>query len=316
MPDFISRCACKIARIVILLPLFAACPAFAQPSGNSGQLKITVVLSEWEGPYLEFSHALDNFLSGKYVRHTVIDANEPVPPSRLVIAVGLKAATAAAASNAQSVLNVLVTKAGYQGLLHDFPLRTHSASFSAIYLDQPFRRQARLIATALPGKHNVGILYSTPPENLDAMRQVFKQQGLALQTKRVKSEHPLPDALSDILERSEILLALPDAAVYNGSTIRNILLASYRQRVPLIGFSAGYVTAGALCAVTSTPEQIAHQAAALITQFEVTHALPPPQYPDEFEVMLNQQVARSLGLRIKPAAELHDKISKGTKEAP
>jgi ABC-type uncharacterized transport system substrate-binding protein len=127
----------------------------------------------------------------------------------------------------------------------------------------------------------------------------------------------LSNALQEILlGRSEVLLALPDAAVYNDSTIRNILLATYRRGIPLIGFSSGYVKAGALCAVFSTPAQIATQAAALILQFANTHALPFPQYSHEFEVMVNEQVARSLDLQVKGASALHDEIDSETKESP
>jgi ABC-type uncharacterized transport system substrate-binding protein len=104
------------------------------------------------------------------------------------------------------------------------------------------------------------------------------------------------------------LLALPDSAVYNDSTIRNILLATYHRGIPLIGYSSGYVKAGALCAVYSTPEQIAAQAAQLIFKFKDTHKLPAPQYPQEFEVTVNPQVADSLGLQIKNATALHDEI--------
>ena len=113
-----------------------------------------------------------------------------------------------------------------------------------------------------------------------------------------------------------MLLALPDAAVYNDSTIRNILLATYRRGIPLIGFSSGYVKAGALCALISTPAQIAPQAAELIRQFNNTHALPPPQYPHEFEVIVNESVANVLDLQIKNTTELHEKIRAEIEETP
>jgi len=112
-----------------------------------------------------------------------------------------------------------------------------------------------------------------------------------------------------------VLLVLPDSAIYNGLTIRNILLATYRSSVPLIGFSSFYVKAGALCAVFSAPEQIAAQVASLIRQFGETRLLPAAQYPQEFEVMVNERVAHSLGLHIRPAIELgaEIKLSEGMK---
>jgi ABC-type uncharacterized transport system substrate-binding protein len=295
--------------LFFLLLVYAASSAHAQSPDDSRRPDITIVLSEKGGPYEEFSNALDKLLSGRNVIHRVIDSTKPIPASGLVIGVGMKAATAVAASDAPSVLNVLITKASQNKLSHDFPRRAGSHTFSAIYLDQPIDRQARLIAATLPGKRNVGILYSTPPKELAQIRQALNDHGLTLHTQAVDPAFSLSDALQDILGRSDVLLALPDVAVYNDSTIRNILLATYRMGVPLIGFSPGYVKAGALCAVFSTPAQIAAQTAALIRKFGDTNTLPAARYPQEFEVMVNEQVARSLGLRINNTSVLHDIIN-------
>jgi len=272
------------------------------------QQSVTIVQSEEGGAYAEFSEALHKILSGRGITHAVIDAARPIPDSGLVIGVGMKAAAAVAGSNAPSVLNVLIPKTGHEKLLRDFPRRAGSAAFSSILLDQPAYRQAQLIAAILPGKHNVGLLYSSPPENLAQLRQKLAEHGLRLHGQAVDPAFSLSGALQDGLRGSEALLALPDAAVYNSSTIRNILLAAYRSGVPLIGFSSGYVKAGALGAAFSTPAQIAAQAATLIRQFGDTHVLPAAQYPHEFEVMINEQVARSLGLPVRSASVLHDEI--------
>lgn len=309
LPDFASRVCRPLGWACLLLGMAGL--VHAQPQDDASRSAVTVVLSEDGGPYREFSDALDEFLAARNVHPRVIDAGQPLPTKGLIVAVGMKAAEAAADSDAPHVLDALVTRAGYQQLLRDFPERANS---SVIYLDQPVRRAALLIAAALPGKRNVGLLYSDPPADLAAMKQEFRDRGLALQAQTVNAAHPLSNALQDVLGRSDVLLALPDTTVYNGSTIRNILLASYRSNVPLVGFSPGYVKAGALCAVFSTPRQIARQAAAMILQFDDTHALPLPQYPREFEVMVNEQVARSLGLQVRSATALYEEIVSEVRE--
>jgi len=200
-------------------------------------------------------------------------------------------------------------------LLHDTPAGAASRHVSAIYLDQPIYRQVHLVTAALPDKRNVGILYSTLPAELDAIRHELHEHGLKLQEQKISPTHALADSLQDILlGRSEMLLALPDPEVYNDSTIRNILLATYRRGIPLIGYSSSYVKAGALCAVFSTPAQIATQAAELIVKFNTTHVLPAPEFPHEFDVMVNAQVAESLGLKVKDASALHDEIDSDTRD--
>ncbi len=294
-----------------LLFICAASPA------QAAQLSVTVVLSENTGAYREFSDALRESLLKRNITPVIVeDPARPVPNSGLVIGVGMKAATAVAASSAPAVLNVLVPKSGHEKLLRDFPRRASSRNYSAIFLDQPIGRQVALIKAALPDKQYVGVLYSAPPVELAQLRREMAEHRLGLYEQMISRELSLHDALQELLKTSEVLLALPDAGIYNSSTIRNILLATYRGGIPVIGFSSAFVKAGALCAVFSTPVQLAAQADILINKFSEAQTLPHAQYPQEFEVAVNEQVARSLGLRIKSAAELHDETKAFERNKP
>lgn len=221
----------------------------------------------------------------------------------LIVAVGIKSATIALNSNVP-VLSVLVSKAGFEKLLHDLPAQREKNTFSAIYLDQPSKRQLDLITAALPEAKNIGLLYSVPSPEIAGLRKAATESRLVLHEQKVDSADSLHRDLQSLLQKSNVLLAVPDAQIYNSTTMRNILLATYHSGVPLVGLSAPYVRAGALCAVFSTPDQIAAQAADATRQLVETGRLPMVQYPAEFEVMVNQQVARSLGIQIKEPAAL------------
>ena len=307
---------CGGLMAVFLLLFYSTSCSYAESAVDVQTLSVAIVQSEDGGSYQEFSDALRKVLGDKGLANVEIDFSKSIPNAGLVIAVGMKAATAVAASNVPVVLNVMIPKAGYEKLLRDFPLRASSHTFSAIFLDQPVFRQVHLITASLPGKRNVGLLYSSPPDELARLRKELTEHGLNLQEQTVKPDLPLSESLQDLLQNSDVLIALPDAVVYNSSTIRNVLLATYRSGIPLIGFSSGYVKAGALCAAFSTPLQIARQAASIIGQFSDKHVLASAQYPLEFEVLVNQQVAYSLGLHIKGAAELHDLVSTEDRREP
>ena len=60
---------------------------------------------------------------------------------------------------------------------------------------------------------------------------------------------------------AEVLLAMPDSAVYNTDNVRNILLSTYRHKQGVIGFSADMVKAGALATTYSEIEDIDAQVA-------------------------------------------------------
>lgn len=307
----------RLAAVSLLL-IYSANPVHAGPSVYVKPLSIAIVQSENSEPYLEFTNTLrNNLLKGNVNLIVVEDSVKPIPSSDLIISVGMKAATAVAASRAPAVLNVLIPKAGYEKLQRDFPERADSKTFSAIFLDQPVVRQIHLIIAMLPDKRHVGVLFdSFPKDEIIKLRQQMGKLGLSLHERAISPAFLLYDALQDVLQDSEVLLALPDSAVYNSSTLRNILLTTYRSGVPLIGFSPAYVKAGALGAVFSTPAQIAEQAAIATQQFWETSALPAAQYPQLFEVMVNEQVGRSLNLSVKSPAELHNEMSAFIRRAP
>jgi len=268
-------------------------------------LQITLAISEEGSAYHAFSESLMGRLQA--VGHTVKikRAEDAQGGADLYIAVGMRSAALLAARDIPT-LNVFVPKSGYESLPPGGG--TRSVPRSAIYLDQPMERQVALLSSALPGTRDIGVLYTQPSSELSALRRLLAERNIRLHERSVDPAHSLNDALESVLDRSEVLFVLPDTEIYNAGTIRNILLTSYRKQIPLIGISPAYVKAGALCAVHSTPEQVAAQAYAMIERYAATRKLPAAQYPADFEVSLNIQVARSLDLRLKDADRLRDEI--------
>jgi putative tryptophan/tyrosine transport system substrate-binding protein len=268
-------------------------------------LRVTVVLSEERGVYQEFSELLRFKMPVARFALNTVNVDQPLVPADLYIAVGMKAA-AELASRDIPVLNVLVPKAGYDKLPRVPSQRPNL--YSAVFLDQPMERQVALLLAALPSTRNVGVLYAARPPELQNLRRLLADKNMHLHDRLVDEKQSLNVALEGILNESEVLFVLADAEIYNAVTIRNILLTAYRKQVPLLGISHAYVKAGALCAVFSTPEQVAVQTAAILQRYAESGRLPAVQYPSEFEVSVNMQVARSLNLHIKDAIQLRDEI--------
>ena len=281
-------------------------------------LLVTVVQSENSGAYSEFSAALRASLVNKEVTLTVVDAGQPLPPnSSLVVAVGMKAASEVANGNTTFVLNVMIPRSGHKKLLLDFPKRANTSRFSSIYLDQPVERQLSLIAAAFPDRHNLGVLFAAPtPDEIGELKLKVVEYGFSLYADEVNANVTLFQELQELLKHSDVFLSLPSPTIFNSSTLRNILVSTYQAEVPLVGFSSSYVKAGAMCAVFSTPPQIASQASAAILKFADTGALPPAQYPKLYEVAVNERVAQSLNIKILGADELQHKMNSPRKRAP
>lgn len=286
----------RARRWAALLLLGLCLPLYAAP------LRVNVLLSEAGGSYSELAGALRDALDAGAFTLTIGTSAAPPESTDLYVAVGMKASLAVSHST-RPVLSVWTPRATVDAIKRP--------AFSALYMEQPIARHWALLRAALPEVRAVGVLYATLPMELPGLRRLARADGLVLHEQVVTEPAQLGANLAELIGKSDVLLALPDAAIYRRDTIRNILLQTYRQRVPLIGISRNYVQAGALCSVYSSPVQVAHQAAGAIEYFAANGHLPASQYPQEFEVSVNTQVARSLGLTIKDAAQLRAAIGWG-----
>lgn len=300
----------------LLLCSFAALTLFTT-TAQAAPYPVTVILSDNGGAYKEFSDTLSEYLQGSNVTLSVIDTTQPQQPSNLTIAVGMKAATAAADSNASNILNVMIPKSGHKKLLLDFPKRDNSTHYSSIYLDQPIERQLSLIAAAFPDRQRLGVMFESSNSNeINQLKQMSHDYGFELYEREVEASTAMFDTLQDVLQHSDVLLALPAPAIYNSTTLRNILVSTYQTNTPLVGFSSAYVKAGAMYAVISTPAQLAIQTSTIILKHVETGALPTAQPPKLFEISVNERVAQSMGIAIKSPDELSKKMRFIKRRAP
>lgn len=177
---------------------------------------------------------------------------------------------------------------------------------SAALLDQPLSRQAALLARALPQLRRIAVLPGAQTRQLlRPLERELNLRGLQLVTvPEVRAADDIYPSLKVALDEADAILALPDAAIYHGASLQNILLTTYRARKPLVGFTAVQVRAGAVLAVYSTPTQVAGRSAEMVRAWLAGRGLPAPQGPRDFSVATNGKVADSLGLWLEGAATL------------
>lgn len=282
---------------------------------QAGALNVSLVLSDSSPPYRQFSAAFNKALAGHEADVTVVESQAAIAPDAdLIVAVGMKASELAASHAGTPVLAVMIPESGYRELLAQATRQMPDRPISAIYLNQPWERQLDFLRAALPERRRIGLLYAPDARiDVEGLRQHIVRRGGSLVALPVGSAEKLFPSLESVLDGSDLLLAVPDRAIYNSTNIRNILLVSYRKGVPLIGLSQSYVNAGALCAVFSTAEQIAEQAGATVTSFSRNKRLPGTQYPADFTIAANQQVARSLGIDLPSAETIRSQMGKARK---
>jgi len=303
----------RLLHVLLLLLV-----ALGTVSAAAADRNVLVLLSKEQPEYREVAESLRRTLaeSGPSVRVRVAIPPEGLRPSELagtdmIVTVGAQAARLAAARRgAVPMLHTLLPRQSYLELARD---GTHERPrrHTAIYLDQPLRRQLNLIGFALPERTRVAVMLgpaTTPLE--DELATAARDRDLDLRIQRLTNAEELVPLLREALEDSDVLLALPDPMVFNRDTVHHLLIAAYHRRVPVVGFSRGVVEAGALLAVYSTPAQTGRQAAEIVRQALRAPArpLPPPQYTKYFAVAVNRRVAASLGLELPDEKTLLNRL--------
>jgi hypothetical protein len=167
-----------------------------------------------------------------------------------------------------------------------------AAMFTAVYAEPAPADQLRLVALLYRRPVRVAAILGPDTAFLKPM----------LENEHVNVLQADPDAdinrLLGQIGQTDVLLALPDSAVYNTENFRNILLSTYRHKQGVIGFSADMVKAGALATTYSEVEDINAQVAEIVASYVAGGELPAPQFPRYFHTIVNEGVARSLDVEV------------------
>ena len=232
-----------------------------------------------------------------------LDGSSRTRDSKLVVTLGTEAFRQVTTQNTKTaVLAALIPRISFERVLSEAN-RKAPGNVAALYLDQPFARQLDLLHLALPLVRRVGVLWG--PESVTQqplLMAALQGRGLELSEGQYTEGQPLIGPLRAAMANTGVLLAVADASVYNPASVSNILLTSYRDKVPVLAFSPAYVKAGALLSVHTTAMQAGQRIAAMVGQYLQTGNLPASHYPPDFSVSVNAYVARSLGLSLDAEA--------------
>ena len=288
---------------------------FLLVSSHAVSAQLQIVLSDDSAPYQEVFETIRARFDDREVTVGRINADavtEAALNARLVVVVGVRAAESVAnISGKVPVLAVLVPKDWYRKSGRLRMQGNDHRPASAIFLDQPFERQAQLVRLAFPEAKRIGVLIGAAQAGLiEELETALRSQRLSLVHEVLAADQKLIEPLERIFSAADLLLAVPDPEVFNRNTAQSVFLTSYRYRDPVVGYSRSLGRAGAMVSLYSTPAQIGRQAAELIGKLLESSQihLPNPVYPRYFSVSVNQQVARSLGFDLPSESELERKL--------
>ncbi len=227
-----------------------------------------------------------------------------------IVVAGVDAAKVVAARNLlnKPVLYTMLPLSSYQWLDAHGML---SPQHKLLYIDQPVGRYLQLVRAAMPDINTIAYLYGeTSAFYIDELKKTVDATKLQMIFGDLMGSERLSSLLKNMSANSDAMLLLPDPFFYNRRVVQEVLLASFRYKHPLVVYSESFLKAGAMLALFSTPGQIGRQTA------EIVNCLGRPCYvtvmqrsaPKYFSVMVNDVVARQMGMSSKSAEELQQEL--------
>ena len=288
-----------ILRALALLPALAAILFSGAASGDTGR-KVVVINSRHVQPYLHFEEMVLQGLSapGRPVLRTEVfyadrDGTDRIGQAALeadlVILIGSRACEIF--ETLKGRIPVLVTFAVEKTLRH---LREKGLKFWAISMEIPLERRLQVASRLFPGGRAVVFEDQLPvPGRAGAMEVI----------RIVPDGRPLMELLKQALVKgADLLVITPDTRVFRSpELVKYAILWGIRNRMAVMGLSAGYVSNGALLAVEPDYRALGRQTARtaiLIMKKGGVGSEALIIYPEEEKISLNLRTARRIGLSI------------------
>jgi putative ABC transport system substrate-binding protein len=167
-------------------------------------------------------------------------------------------------------------------------------------LEVPIEAHIQWLRRLLPDARRVGILFDPARNERRAADDAagFRREGYAPVLAPVIGPTGLRNALTRLIDRVDVLFAIPDAAVFAREHTRALLLFSFRQHVPLAGPSESWVRGGALYAIDWDYQDLGRHCAALaLRQLAGTRNAMPMPAPARTRVVVNTRSAEQFDIR-------------------
>jgi putative ABC transport system substrate-binding protein len=170
----------------------------------------------------------------------------------------------------------------------------------------PIEQPLRLFKQLGPQIKRIGVIYSRARTGglVRRAQAVAREEGLELVTREIGTPKEVVTALESFQDGIDALWIVPDETVLSQAVVQQMLLFSYRRKVPVLGLSDRHAQMGALLALSfASGEDIGRQAGELAQS--VLGGRPAAELPStnarKLVLTVNLKAASKLGLAIPPA---------------
>ena len=214
---------------------------------NAAESPVYLLLSG-ERPYYEevsavFQEAFAEQFDAPMVHVYGLDQTLQIAPNSTLVAVGSKASELALRRFPdEDVLSLLMPAAAWDELCSRLPGTGRRA---AVVIDQPLQRSVALAKLLVPSAKRVGAVFgSVSVASKPLLHNAVQRSGMELIYADLSIDDNPVGVLSPLVQQADLFITVADRAVFNKSVAKWLLYLSFRQKVPVIGFSLSYVKAG------------------------------------------------------------------------
>lgn len=281
------------------------------PIYSYSQESILAVLSSDNRIHKKFYSSLEAELydNAKIVKVTASDVSyEMLNQHDFIVTIGTHAAKIVSEYKVKSsVVHSLIPD--NESTHFNSPCRNDSCYY--VYINQPAIRYTKLFKILFPQEKTM-VLVTTKTDTKLArnLKKSSKITDVTYKEITIQKDGNIARIFTNKLSQNDVLLALPNTAIYNSKNAKSILLSTYHKNVPIIAYSKAFVKAGAIAGLYSSVDHIATKTSKLINEI-IKHGQHKQKdhYPDDFTVEVNLAVANSLGINILSENIIKEKLN-------
>jgi len=268
--------------------------------GNSNLKNIYVVESGNSGHDSAYLHELRQFIYLEKL-HRVnfdnLDREKIEKRNGVIITVGPKAFKSVVKEKiTHPIIAINIYKIDYDNILSKAKYKIKA---TAIFQDPDPAEQMRLVKGLIGKGAKVGVILGTGEEKqAELLKSKATQVGLILEVEYATTANDLRKSLIRLLSRNvEAIYAVPNRSIYNPRKpiiLTNVMLTAYKNGIPFVGFSEDFVRAGAVASIFYNPQHVAGRTSEILNKLRHTTKPIEPSRPRNFNIVVNQRVARRL----------------------
>lgn len=296
----------KLLTIVLVLVLSPAALAGTAEAGRVAVL-LSAKVSEYEEALKGFKEAAPHEIVAVYDmdgdldrgRKQLAEIETKIKPD-LVFAVGIWA------------LQVIVSRPPPLPVVYAMVLNPPSVigaatkNVTGASMNVPVEQSIRLFKQLGPQVKRIGVIYNPAKTGYLVKRAqvVAREDGLELVTREINSAKEVIGALESFQDGIDALWIVPDETILSQAVVQQMLLYSYRRKVPLLGMSDRHAQMGALFSLSfASGEDIGRQAGELAQAILTGRAASDVPYTSARKLFLtvNLKAAQKLGLEVPQA---------------